>query len=314
MSAIYVANTDNDWFDFLRANSPFEEVNFWKPSQQLFKAIDEGGLFVFRLKSPRNVIGGYGVLVSSVNVPIRLAWDSLGIANGVSDQEALIRSIRRYREVHTVTPDTLIGCRVLKDPIFFPEEEWFPVPEDWSANIVTGKVYSFESHEGQRLYENLSQRTRQDILFRRDRRDFEGFEAPPQAGYGAPVLVAPRLGQGAFRLKVSDVYKYECAISETKVLPALDAAHIVPFARGGDHSVSNGLLLRKDIHAIFDEGFATIDSEGKFRVSQKVQTVYHNGNEYLRLAGRTIKVPERPAYWPSADRLEWHRNNVFVGD
>ena len=78
MQEFYIANTDNQWFDYLRANGPFEEVNFWKPSRQIFKAIDEGGFFVFRLKAPRNVIGGYGRLVSSINAPIRLAWESLG--------------------------------------------------------------------------------------------------------------------------------------------------------------------------------------------------------------------------------------------
>jgi putative restriction endonuclease len=314
MNELYVANTDNDWFDFLKTNGPFEEVNFWKPSQQLFKAIDEGGFFVFRLKSPRNVIGGYGRLVSSINAPIRLAWESLGPANGVSSCEGLIRAIKRYRSERSVTVDSFIGCRLLADPVFFEEKDWFPVPDGWSSNIVPGKVYSAESSEGAKLFTRLQERTDGSLLFRQGKREYEGFAEPPQAGYGAPILVAPRLGQAAFRLRIADIYGYKCAISDTKVLPALDSAHIVPFSKGGDHSLSNGILVRKDIHAIVDEGFATIGPEGKFKVSKRVRTIFNNGHEYLRLDGKPIALPALPANRPAADRLEWHRRNVFVGD
>ena len=201
--------------------------------------IDEGDFFVFRLKSPRNLIGGYGRLVSSINAPIRLAclaWESLGRANGVSSSEALIRAIAKYRKDNKASVDSFIGCRILSDPIFFNEEDWFSVPDDWSSNIVTGTVYSTQSQEGARLFSGLQERTNRDVLFRQGRSEFEGFLEFPQAAYGAPILTTPRLGQAAFRLRIADIYEYKCAVSDTKVLPALDSAHIVPFARGGDHS------------------------------------------------------------------------------
>jgi putative restriction endonuclease len=179
---------------------------------------------------------------------------------------------------------------------------------------VTGKVYSPTSAEGAALWARLQERTPKNIAFKQGKRDFEGFSAPPQAGYAAPILVSPRLGQGAFGLRIADIYDYKCAISETKVLPALDSAHIVPLAKGGDHSLSNGIMLRKDIHAIFDESFATIDPDGKFQVSQRVRTVFNNGHEYLKLVGKPIFVPANAAYRPAFDRLEWHRQNVFLGD
>ena len=314
MNELYVANTDNEWFDYLKANGPFEEVNFWKPSQQLFKAIDEGGFFVFRLKSPRNMIGGYGRLVSSINAPIRLAWESLGKANGVASSDYLVKAIARYRSDNVAHLDSLIGCRLLSDPVFFDESDWFPVPDDWSSNIVTGKVYPASNPEGAKLFTKLQERTASNVLFRQAKRDFEGFSEPPQASYSAPVLVAPRLGQGAFRLKIADIYNYKCAVSDTKVLPALDSAHIVPFSQGGSHALSNGIMLRKDIHAVFDGGFATIDLNGKFLVSDRVRTVFNNGYEYLKLVGKPVAVPARPEYRPSAESLEWHRRHVFLGD
>ncbi|WP_162375616.1 HNH endonuclease [Ancylobacter sp. TS-1] len=314
MHQIYVANTDNQWFDFLKSNQPLEDVNFWKPNQQLFKAIGEGGLFVFRLKSPRNVIGGYGVLVSSINVPIQFAWDSLGIANGHPDLGDMMRAIRRYRTDQQITPQTLIGCRVLANPVFFEPDEWFEIPSDWSSNIVTGKVYDSHYGEGARLLQQLEQRTHPSVLFSRAKKSFEGFEEVEQARYGEPVSILPRLGQGAFRIRIAGQYRFECAISETRVLPALEAAHIRPYSLGGTHEASNGLLLRKDIHSVLDAGFATITDEYKFHVSDKIRQVFNNGNEYRRLHGASIKLPQDSAYWPSLENLRWHQSQCYVGD
>ena len=72
MANIYVGNTDNDWFDFLASLSGIDEVNFWKPSAGNFKAISEGERFAFRLKSPRNKIGGFGTFVKAH--PCRFRW------------------------------------------------------------------------------------------------------------------------------------------------------------------------------------------------------------------------------------------------
>ena len=44
--------------------------------------------------------------------------------------------------------------------------------------------------------------------------------------YGDPVLVRPRLGQGTFRVLVTDNYRRRCAVTGEKALPVLDAAHI----------------------------------------------------------------------------------------
>ncbi|MBB4124643.1 HNH endonuclease [Martelella radicis] len=316
MPDLYVANTDNDWFDFLKSRSPLEDVNFWKPSPQTFKAIDEGQLFVFRLKSPRNVIGGYGVLASSINVPIQLAWDSLGERNGSPSMAQMITAIRRYRGGQKISPQSLIGCRVLFSPVFFEPEEWFPVPSDWSSNIVTGKVYNSETTEGRKLVNELELRTSDSILFKRAERAFEGngFAEDEQSRYGPPSVVEPRLGQGAFRIKVANAYKFQCALSDTKVLPALEAAHIIPYAEGGTHTISNGIFLRKDIHSVLDAGFATITDDLRFHVSRKITEIFNNGNEYKRLHGVKLRIPSIKAFKPAKVSLHWHQENRFVGD
>jgi len=67
--------------------------------------------------------------------------------------------------------------------------------------------------------------------------------------YGVPQTVQPRLGQGTFRIAVTSAY-CACAVSGEHSLPALEAAHVRPYADGGAHTLPNGLLLRADIHCL----------------------------------------------------------------
>jgi putative restriction endonuclease len=133
-----------------------------------------------------------------------------------------------------------------------------------------------------------------------------------QARYGAPTLITPRLGQGAFRVAVTEAYQRQCAISGGKVLPALDAAHIRPFAEGGIHAKANGILFRKDIHSVFDAGYATVDTDYRFVVSDKVREVFQNGNEYRRLHGERLALPMSPTDWPDKALLRWHNEERFL--
>lgn len=75
--------------------------------------------------------------------------------------------------------------------------------------------------------------------------------------YGKPIEIRPRLGQGGFRLAVTDAYGRACAVTQEHSLPVLEAAHIRPCGNGGAHEVQNGLLLRSDLHRLFDRGYVT---------------------------------------------------------
>lgn len=66
-----------------------------------------------------------------------------------------------------------------------------------------------------------------------------------------PQIVRPRLGQGAFRIVVTDTYERRCAVTGERTLPVLEAAHIKSYADGGAHDITNGLLLRSDLHTLF---------------------------------------------------------------
>jgi putative restriction endonuclease len=299
---IFVGPTDSSWFDFLAAIPSIDEVNFWKPSSKDFRAIRPGERFAFKLKAPRNAIGGFGVLAESSVLPIATAWEAFGIKNGVPSLEAFVAAIAQFRVGERVTPSTFIGCRILVEPIFLRPEEWLAPPTDWSPNIVGGKSYSTNDLEGANLW---------------DRLDGIGVTAvtdlgeSEQARFGEPTLVTPRLGQGAFRVVITELYGRQCALTDGRVLPALDAAHIVPYSDGGTHSKTNGILLRKDIHSVFDAGYATLDSDYRFVVSQKVREVFNNGSEYLRLHGTRLRLPANPLDYPDKAGLRWHNDQKF---
>ena len=69
----YVANTHYDWFSFLAQRNSWEEVNFWNPSDYYAFRGEPGSPFFFRLKSPRNAIGGFGIFARFDKLPEWLA-------------------------------------------------------------------------------------------------------------------------------------------------------------------------------------------------------------------------------------------------
>ena len=305
MVNIFVGVTDNDWFDFLSAAQP-DEVNFWAPSgRNTFRALQPGELFLFKLHAPLNFIVGGGIFSHASNLPLSLAWEAFGTKNGVRSLDEMRRRISRYRtEVPARGVDPVIGCRILTSPFFWPREQWLPIPASWSNNIVVGRGYDTSEPDGARLWEAVLERT--SLM-------------PPSAvtdevgRYGNPILVKPRLGQGAFRVLVTDAYERRCAVSGERTLPILDAAHIRSYAEGGPHEGSNGLLLRTDIHKLFDLGYVTVDEDRRFVVSRRLKEDFDNGKHYYDLHGTGIRPPRVSDAAPVADALMWHRENRFLG-
>ncbi|MGH9415599.1 MAG: hypothetical protein ACRD01_03135 [Terriglobales bacterium] len=108
---LWVGITDSEWFDQLRATAsrgPVDEVNFWRPSGLNFRALAEGGLFLFKLHAPRNVIAGGGFFTRAVPLPVHLAWQAFGALNGVTSEAELRGRIRRYRGEEREQPITCI--------------------------------------------------------------------------------------------------------------------------------------------------------------------------------------------------------------
>jgi len=305
---IWVGVTDQDWFNRLSELRP-DEVNFWQPSgSREFRVLQPGELFLFKLHSPNNYIVGGGHFVRYSTLPSSLAWDAFLAKNGVDSLEALRARIRRYRRNDDAV-DPEIGCNILAEPFFFDRPAWVPVPASWARNIVQGKSYDTATGEGRSLWASVQEAaSRSSVAAQMGVAGGVGSDER----YGAEYLTRSRLGQGAFRVMVTDAYRRRCAVTGEKTLPVLEAAHIRPYAESGPHRVSNGLLLRSDLHKLFDLGYVTVTPELKLLVSRRLREEWQNGREYYLYHGQPLRVhPADLSSRPATEFLEWHNEQRF---
>jgi putative restriction endonuclease len=308
----YIANTDQAWFDFLRAQPAQEEVNFWNPSGRNVFRGKVGSPFIFRLKAPINMIGGFGLVSWADRMPEWLAWECFGQGNGAPTLDTLRAQIQRLRQRSDIQAGPAleqIGCIILSQPVFLPPDLWVPQPHDWKKANLRYEGYDLTSGEGLRVWQACTERA-------------AAIAAPvvstlessaPHERFGAPVLIRPRLGQGVFRLAVTDAYGGACAITQEHSLPALEAAHIRPYGEGGEHEVRNGLLLRSDLHRLFDTGYLTVTPEHRLEVGQQLREHFSNGRSYYPLHGSVVTSSRRPEHRADPELLRWHNEHVFRG-
>jgi putative restriction endonuclease len=268
-------------------------------------------MFLFKLHAPRNFIVGGGFFTRFVQLPISLAWESFGEGNGVRSLSEMRDRIARYRRSPIGPMDNpSVGCILLAEPFFFSETNWIPIPSDFNLNIVQGKGYSSQdASTGEALWRAVTEKLSMDAN--------TNFNPGPatiaavESRYGAPMLVRPRLGQGAFRVIVTEVYDRRCTITGERTLPVLEAAHIKPYGSGGPHQPENGLLLRSDLHTLFDQGYMTVDAaELKVVVSGRIREEFENGRDYYQLHGSAIRLPRETSSLPSREYLAFH-NSLF---
>ncbi|MGH7549848.1 MAG: HNH endonuclease [Gemmatimonadota bacterium] len=195
-----------------------------------------------------------------------------------------------------------IGCIILSESFFLNEEDWLPVPEDFSTNIQQGKNYDILQSPGRQLWEAVTR----------------SFPRSPRQRIGDEVLwgtgfTKHRLGQGIFQMRVIDAYQRRCAITREKALPVLEAAHIRPVTLGGDHDVRNGLLLRRDLHALFDQGYVTVRQDMKLSVSHRLKEEFDDGEYYTTFDRSALWLPSDTGSRPDPRTFEWHADTVFKG-
>ena len=306
-----VAVTDEGWYEHLRARPELTEVNFWRPSAHRTFRAPEFSPFLFKLRAPHYAVCGFAYFARYSALPNWLAWEAFGEANGVSsrpEMESRLTAIRERIRFRGEGTSEYIGCTLLVQPVFFPPEAWVHQPDDWKIRTQTDKKYDLSAGEGRRVWEEclaVAAELRTSAIRAR-------LGAEERARYGEPMLVRPRLGQRTFRIGVTDAYARACAVSGEHSLPALDAGHIMPFNEGGPHEISNGLLLRADLHRLFDKGYVTVDQNLKLVVSNRLRTEYQNGKTYYPFHGRDLRIPRTTREQPDPELLRWHREHVFA--
>ena len=309
----YVGLTDYDWYQQLRAEKP-DEVNFWRPlSGRQFRAVAPGEPFFFKLKARwGGGIAGFGIYAGFVPMRVDTAWETFETKNGVQSRVEMWQRIGHYVEKNrgvSVTRQHEIGCIVLTTPVFFEPDDVVRAPKDWGRYTQQGAGYDLDVGEGRRMWH--------ECLERSQGRGSDALEYNLSLGSGTVEfrerVARMRLGQGGFRAMVTRVYEGTCAISGDHTLPALEAAHIKAVEHGGAHEVGNGLLLRADIHRLFDAHLVTVTPDLEFLVSERLREEYQNGAAYYALEEQhALYLPRDEALRPRPEYLEAHADQFFA--
>lgn len=289
-----VAVTDNAWASFLRSRPEVTEANFWLPSAKVGFGGATGTLFLFKTHFPQNRLVGGGWVSGFNRERASEAWRFFGEGNGVGSPAELVAAIHRYRR-DASDPDPEIGCVLLRDLFFVADADAPFGPPDFASNIVRWKAYESSPYLDLVVPGLLASAGR----------------AVPGPVFGDPRLTVPRLGQQAFKSLVLTAYHRRCAITGAKITPTLQAAHIRPVSQAGEHRLDNGLLLRSDVHTLFDAGYLGVDDRLRIQVSPRLRTDFGNGAEFYARAGSVIDLPERRADRPATDAVTWHMDMVF---
>ncbi len=306
----YFGITDVGWYEHLSRTPDPKDANFWRPSTRAYR-LPIGTPFIFKLKAPEHAVAGFGFFAGFTVLPDWLAWDTFGEANGVSNLDELRKRLGTIRKGARIEsdPQGRIGCALVAEVRLLARSDWIRAPADWKPRTQSGETYDLSTGEGARIWAECLARTATTDPVAAPKVP----TASPRPRFGAPVLFRPRLGQGLFRVQVLDAYGRACAVTGEHSLPVLEAAHIKPYAQGGEHDVTNGLSLRSDLHRLFDKGYVTIDEGQRLVVGHRLKQDFANGRSYYGLHGTKLELPAEASLRPTASAMAWHREEVFVG-
>lgn len=253
------------------------------------------------------MVGG-GFYSDFAALPVSQAWELFGQANGARTETDMRRRLAQYRR-SGLRPDEdpVISCVFIRDTRFFPADDDAPPPPEFASNIVQGKSYDLAEPRWSAYFQTLPER----VLQRQLPIDLAQPWHRDGPVYGDPRLSPQRLCQQAFKGVVLDAYYGRCAITNDKIRPVLQAAHIKPLPNGGEHRLDNGILLRSDVHNLYDRGYLGVDLQHRLLVSPQLRRQFGNGEQFYSKAGQPIAVPDRRNDRPHRLFLEWHLDTVF---
>lgn len=173
--------------------------------------------------------------------------------------------------------------------------------EHWQGYRI-GKSYPLTKEEYESLLRQARDQTAHKIAeenhLQGDDSDAQWalIESPAAMEQAKLELRRARENQTPFRRELINAYGCQCAITGCTVDAALEAAHIVPYSGPASQFVNNGLLLRADVHRLFDGNLIWVDPDD-FTI--KIDSVLAK-TEYRELAGRKLTLPAHSANRPAA--------------
>ena len=295
-----VLSTDPDWIEVLRSQNLQNEVNFWRKDRRKVH-LPEGSHLYFWLRGSRSV-AGRAVFRRQLDMSTREAWDTFGIANGVTSYEALTHKVIAVLRVDDDNINCLVCGEVqILDPVKYPQlpEDFRATqnPKDYSEGDLPQIESVFPSVTVIGLFD-IEAQLRKDGLF-----DPDTVETARETFLRAIVI---RRGQSEFRKLLMHGYDMKCAVTGTADSAVLEAAHIYPYKGKETNVLQNGILLRADWHTLFDLGLWTLDEGFQIILAPEITS-----EEYRKHHQTPIRLPEIVSHHPSLKAIEWHRSKVF---
>lgn len=139
----------------------------------------------------------------------------------------------------------------------------------------------------------------------------DAFNAPLDSTHDARVwamrAVAQRRGQPLFRAKLLDAYGGRCAITGCSAVEVLDAAHVLPYKGEHTNRLDNGLLLRADLHTLFDCGLLWVTPDNTVALAPSLLAT-----DYAALQGKPLNLPTSAIHRPHPTHLAGHAKSCIA--
>lgn len=184
----------------------------------------------------------------------------------------------------------------LKTAMIYDKDTVLPEGITWASfrNPKTGSEVQNSSSEIIQQMVNIEEKVESESYF-----DPETLSDAREKTFRA---IALRKGQRKFRSDLLEVYK-QCIITGCDVVYTLEAAHIHPYKGEETNKVWNGLLLRADIHNLFDLYLLTIEpEENKVHIAPELK----NKKDYSEFQGKILTLSEIPNSELRKELLKWH--------
>ncbi len=182
-----------------------------------------------------------------------------------------------------------------------------------STNLTYANKKNIQDHENELLSKTLTSNSlnklKEIVINRHEIEAKLDFNPENLADARERIIrsIVQRQGQSKFRSELLKAYGGQCAITDCDAEAALEAAHIFPYRGNDTNHVKNGLLLRADIHTLFDLYLISIDPD-----TSKVVVSYSLLDTcYKELNGKPLKFPKDDAR-PSLEALVRHYETFLL--
>lgn len=306
MTAVY-ASTSPRWFSALSELTPRpSRVAFWRPTYKVPTDIEVGEPWFFKeWGAPRML--GFGRFLGHEGMTLSGLWERYGQATGAASADALLEEIASARKGKVTSGDTEIGNVILSEFTPFPQ----PIPFTGLELPRLNGAFQYVPAGNPILRFAKPPTAALEFDFAAAAAEVErggGFDPTSITDARRKVLasIVRRQGQTKFRNELMEAYEGRCAISNCAIPELLEAAHIHPYKGAETNDVRNGILLRTDLHTLFDLGLLAIDT-GSWAVLISPRLL---GSNYEQFSRRKLRRPRDEAQHPSVEALIQRRTEA----